>query len=68
MSYEKICEKVNQKLSAFARISKLTTPTQRKKLMNSYQCTVYLLSFDIDAFFKGNTIKELKKYSRGHSD
>ena len=27
---KKICEKVHQKLSALARISKLTTPTQRK--------------------------------------
>ena len=33
---KKICEKVNQKLSALARISKLTTPTQRKKSINSF--------------------------------
>ena len=33
---KKICEKANQKLSAFARISKLTTPNQRKKLINSF--------------------------------
>ena len=33
---KKICEKANQKLSALARISKLTTPTQRKKLINSF--------------------------------
>ena len=33
---KKICEKANQKLSALARISKLTTPTQSKKLINSF--------------------------------
>ena len=33
---KKICEKVNQKLSALARIPKLTTPTQRKKSINSF--------------------------------
>ena len=33
---KKICEKTNQKLSALARISKLTTHTQRKKLINSF--------------------------------
>ena len=33
---KKICEKVNQKLSVLARISKLTTPTQTKKLINSF--------------------------------
>ena len=32
---KKIREKANQKLSALARISKLTTPTQKKKLINS---------------------------------
>ena len=32
---KKICEKANKKLSALARISKLPTPTQRKKLINS---------------------------------
>ena len=31
-----MCEKANQKLNPFARISKLTTPTQRKKLINSF--------------------------------
>ena len=30
---KKICEKVNQKRSALARVSKLTTPTHRKNLM-----------------------------------
>ena len=30
---KKICEKANQELSALARISKLITPTQRKKLI-----------------------------------
>ena len=50
---KKICEKVNQKLSALARISKLTTPTQRKKINKFfYQFTVFLLSFDIDVYFK----------------
>ena len=33
---EKICENANQKLSAHARISKLTTPTQKKKIINSF--------------------------------
>ena len=33
---KKICEKANQKLSALARISKLSTPTQKKKLINSF--------------------------------
>ena len=33
---KKICEKANQKLSALARISKLTTATQRKKLINFF--------------------------------
>ena len=33
---KKICEKANQKLSALARISKLTNPTQRKKLINCF--------------------------------
>ena len=42
---KKIYDKVNQRLSAFARISKLTTPTQRKKLINSFM--------DMDVFFKG---------------
>ena len=51
---KKICNKANQKLSALARVSKLTTPTQREKLINFFcQCTVYLLPFDIDVFFKG---------------
>ena len=40
---KKICEKANQKLGTLARISKLATPTQRKKL----------LSLDMDVFFKG---------------
>ena len=49
-----ICEKANQKLSVLVGISKLTAPTQRKKLMKFfYQCTIYLLSFDMDVFFKG---------------
>ena len=33
---KKICEKVDQKLSALARTSKLTTPTQRKILINFF--------------------------------
>ena len=33
---KKIYEKAKQKLSALARISKLTTPTERKKLINSF--------------------------------
>ena len=33
---KKICEKAKQKLSALARISKLTTSTERKKLINSF--------------------------------
>ena len=33
---KKLCEKANQKLSALARISKLTTPTQKKKLIDSF--------------------------------
>ena len=33
---KKICEKAKQKLRALARISKLTTPTERKKLINSF--------------------------------
>ena len=33
---KKICEKFNQKLSTLARISKLTTPTQMKKLIISF--------------------------------
>ena len=33
---KKIHEKAKQKLSVLASISKLTTPTQRKKLMNSF--------------------------------
>ena len=33
---KKICEKPNQKLSALARISKLTTTTLGKKLINSF--------------------------------
>ena len=33
---KKICENANQKLSALARISKLTTSTQKKKLINSF--------------------------------
>ena len=31
-----MCEKANQKPSVLARISKLTTPTHRKKLINSF--------------------------------
>ena len=46
---KKICEKANQKLSALARISKLTTPARRKKIMNA-QFTY--LSFDMDVFIK----------------
>ena len=33
---KKIFEKANQKLRALARISKLATPTQKKKLINSF--------------------------------
>ena len=33
---KKTCERANQKLCALPRISKLTTPTQRKKIMNSF--------------------------------
>ena len=33
---KKICEKANQKLSALARILKLTIPAQRKKLINYF--------------------------------
>ena len=33
---KKICEKADQKLSALAIISKLTTPNQRIKLINSF--------------------------------
>ena len=33
---KKICEKVTQKLSELTRISKLTAPTQKKKLINSF--------------------------------
>ena len=33
---KKICEKANQNLSALARISKLTSPIQSKKLINSF--------------------------------
>ena len=51
---KKICEKANQKPSALARISKLRTPTQREKNNKFfYQRTIYLLSFDMDVFFKG---------------
>ena len=32
---KKVCEKTNQKISELARISKLTTTIQRKKLINS---------------------------------
>ena len=33
--------------------SKLATPTQREKNTCIYQCTIYLLSYDMDVFFKG---------------
>ena len=42
----------NQKLSALGRILNLTIPTQRKKNKVFYQRTIYILSFDIDAFFR----------------
>ena len=42
----------NQKLRALGRILKLTIPTQRKKNKLLYQWTIYILSFDIDVFFR----------------
>ena len=33
---KKTCEKANKKLGELSRISKLTTPTQRKNLINSF--------------------------------
>ena len=50
---KKICDKANQKLSALAKSSKLTTPTQRKKLIKSLISSIYLLFLHIDVFFKG---------------
>ena len=32
-----------------------------------YQSTIYLLSFDMDVFFQRDAMKELVKYTRGHS-
>ena len=48
---KKICEKANKKLSALARISKLPTATQRKKLINSLFNTHF--AYDMDVFFDG---------------
>ena len=43
-----------KKLTALARILKLTTLTQKKKIKKFFnQCTIYLLSFNMDVFFKG---------------
>ena len=59
---KKICEKANQKLSALVKILKLTTPTQWKNVNKFfYQFTIWMFSS------KG-AIKELIKYTRGHSD
>ena len=49
---KKICVKANQKLSALSRISELTTSTQEKINKFFYQFTIYLLSLDMDVFFK----------------
>ena len=32
-----------------------------------YQSTIYLVFFDMDVFFQRDAIKELVKYTRGHS-
>ena len=63
-----ICEKANQKLSALARISKLTTPTQRKKLINFFINAQFTYCPLIWMFSSKDAINELIKYTRGHSD
>ena len=51
---KKICEKADQKLSALAIISKLTTPNQRIKLINSFINTqfIYRLLFSSKGCFE----------------
>ena len=59
-----ICEKDNQKLSALARISKLVTPTQRKKLINSFinaqftYCPLIWMLFSKGCYKRINKIHE----------
>ena len=55
---KKICEKANQKLSTLARIFKLTTPTQRKKLMNSFINIQFTYKYKY-IFLQRDAIKEL---------
>ena len=64
---KKIYVKTNQKLSALAGISKLTTPTQKKKLINFFINTQFTHCPLIWMFFQRDAIKELIKYTRDHS-
>ena len=50
---KKICEKANQKLSALANFKVNNSYSEKKINKFFYQFTIYLLSFDMDVFFKG---------------
>ena len=63
---KKICEKAKQKLSALARISKLTTSAQRKQLINSFINARFTYCPLIWIFSSKGRYKELIKYTRGH--
>ena len=58
---KKICEKANQKLSALARVSKLTTRMQRKKLINSFINAQYTYCSLIWMFSSKGCYKRINK-------
>ena len=62
---KRICEKENQNLLALARVSKLTTPTQEKKILFSMYNLLTILWYG--CFLQRGAIKELIKYTKGHS-
>ena len=64
---KKICEKANKKISALGRISKLASPTQTKKYIILSTHNLLIVPW-YRCFLQRNAIKELMKYTRGHSD
>ena len=56
-----ICNKANQKLSAHARISKLTIPTQMKKIINSFIDAQFTYCLLIWMFSSKGAIKRINK-------
>ena len=64
---KKTCEKANHKLSVFARISKLTALTQRKKIMKCFINAQFNYCPLTWFFLQRDAIKELIKYMIGHT-